>query len=82
MGAEYAKGYAAGRKRKIKDLQAVDVRKRNDAFWQRAFLAVLPAVVGVSGWTRGKSEILNLEDRVRLAKDFADTALIVAQTHV
>lgn len=63
----YNKGYAAGRRRKQREIRAeVDERERR-AFRERAFLALLPALIVSPGWTMEGKKCTNGEDRVRLA---------------
>ena len=71
----YKKGYAAGLRRKQKNISAEAVERQRTAFWQRAFLAALPACIAAEGWKRGDKPIANVSDRARLAADFADAAL-------
>jgi hypothetical protein len=67
----YSRGYAAGRKREAR----VNIAQDRDAYWRRLFAAALPPSVEVQGWARGKNPITSLDDRIRLAGDFADAAL-------
>lgn len=63
----YNKGYAAGRRRKQREIRAeVDERERR-AFRERAFLALLPALIVDRGWTLDGQKCTSGEDRVRLA---------------
>lgn len=78
----YARGYAAGRLRKIKDVDRDAERKKRDAFWQRAFIAALPSVILAKGWTRGDKPIVGPADRVRLAAEIANEALSAATLHL
>lgn len=71
----YAKGYNAGLRKKKKKRAESSVRARRDANWDRAFLAALPPCIEQQGWTCGEKLINSLEDRVALAKDFADEAI-------
>lgn len=71
----YGRGYQAGKRKKSKDItQEARMRKEN-AFWQRAFLAALPAAFSAQNWTRGEKPITSLADRVRLAAETADEAM-------
>lgn len=76
----YARGYAAARrsaKTKRTHSQAV---ARRDAFWQRCFIAALPACTVAENWTTGDKKPINtLVERVDLARNFADEALRVAE---
>lgn len=78
----YARGYAAGRVRKIKDADRDAERRKRDAFWQRAFIAVLPSVVLAKDWKRGDTPILGVPDRIRLATEIANEALSAATPHL
>lgn len=78
----YGKGYAAGKRRKDQDVSRDAFRRKRDAFWQRAFLAALPAAFAAQGWARGEKPITKLEDRVRLAAETADEAMKHAGMHL
>jgi hypothetical protein len=70
--AEYARGYRAGRRKRSKEATA----REDHAFWQRAFLAALPACIKVQGWQDGKGESITTRDqRALLAAGFADEAM-------
>lgn len=71
----YSRGYAAGRKRRKNEQAAERWRAERQAFLERAFLAVLPACMDAQDWTRGGKPIISLDDRTRLAWDFAEAAL-------
>ena len=71
----YSRGYAAGQRRKAREIQAEKIRQQKNAFWNRAFLAVLPSAFEAKGWTRGDQPINSLADRVALASDAADHAV-------
>lgn len=71
----YAKGYAAGKRKKATD-GLTDKRRREEvAFWDRAFLAVSPYFAGSEPWARGEKKLSSLEDRVELAAKFANQAI-------
>lgn len=75
----YQRGYAAGKRRKVREIRA-EARMREDrAFLDRAFLAALPAAITAQGWKRGEQPITALKDRVLLAVDFAREALKAMQ---
>lgn len=78
----YSKGYQAGKKRKYKEETYEQRKRKEDAFWQRAFIAALPAAFAADGWKRGEKMITRLEDRVRLAAETADHSLVTARTHL
>ena len=82
LQAEYHKGYRAGLRRKVRELSAEERRRRENAFWQRAFIAAIPATIEVSGWKRGSAEITTLADRMVLASEAADEALKLARRHL
>lgn len=70
----YGKGYAAGLKRQERD-QSTARSRRKAHYWNRAFLAALPACLTAQGWERGGEAIKKLDDRVQLASETADEAL-------
>lgn len=78
----YSKGYIAGKKRKHRDISEETRQRKKDAFWQRAFLAALPAAFAAQGWSRGEKPITDLKGRVRLAAETADEALSHAHLHL
>lgn len=73
----YAKGYAAGKRKRVKDASSARHEAQRQAFRQRAFLAALPSCILAQGWQTGdtKKPINSLPARVNLAWDFADEAL-------
>lgn len=74
----YSRGYQAGRKRRKTEVAEERRLAQRQAFWQRAFLAALPACVTAQGWAVGDKPITNISQRTRLAKDFADEATKLA----
>ena len=75
----YAKGYAAGKRRKAHDVDQERKRARETALWQRAMLAAIPFAMEQSTWTRGEKRIHGLAERLGLAADVADEAVNVAR---
>lgn len=76
----YAKGYAAGHRRKVKELAVDRRRARERAFEQRAFLAVLPWVFQQDAWgmTGADGKVVpykSLEERVKFAWNIAERSL-------
>lgn len=63
----YSKGYAAGRRRKHKDISADSRRHEQQAFLDRAYLALLPAAMQVQGWTLDGEKVTTGKQRVHLA---------------
>ena len=78
----YAKGYAAGKRRKQCEISRETLKRKKDALWVRAYLAVLPAAFSAQNWTRGEQKITALTDRVRLAAETADEAVKHAELHL
>lgn len=73
----YSKGYAAGLRRKQRHVDEDRRSRERAAFWNRAFLAVLPTCLTVNDWQNGKGEpITTLDQRVQLASNCADRALV------
>lgn len=72
----YARGYAAGKKRKERLIIEERRRTQDQAFLDRAFLAALTACIDVQGWRTGDKPISNIPERVKLAADFARAALL------
>lgn len=74
----YARGYQAGKKRKASQAAAEDLQRRQDAFTQRAFLAVLPFAMTEHGWGRtveGKhTPYKTIDERVDFAWTVAKAA--------
>lgn len=71
----YARGYAAGKKKRTDDRKREHLRRERQAFWDRAFLASLGACINADGWKTGDKLITTLPDRVALASDVADEAV-------
>lgn len=71
----YSKGYAAGLRKRKADRSREHIRREKQAFWDRAFLAVIDSCMNIQGWSRGDKPISSLEDRVRLASEVADEAV-------
>lgn len=71
----YAKGYVAGRRKAKKEQTFAALDAKRIALWQRLFVAALPAAIGARNWKRGDKPITTLEDRTRLATEFADEGL-------
>lgn len=69
----YARGYNAGKKR-----LPVELRERfaveREAFRKRVFLAALPAVIAAQQWEMDGKPVTTLDQRVELARRFADKA--------
>ena len=78
----YSKGYVAGKKRKERNISEETRQRKKDVFWQRAFVAALPAAFAAQGWSRGETPITSLKERVRLAAETADEALSYAFLHL
>lgn len=79
----YAKGYAAGKRRVGREVEAERLERaraaRENAFFRQAFAAVLPACISAQGWKSGDKPIHNLDERTRLAHDFATEAVRLAR---
>ena len=79
----YSKGYAAGKRRAGREVDTERLERaraaRENAFWRQAMCAALTTCCNVHGWTKGDKPISNIADRVDLARDFADQAVLVAR---
>jgi hypothetical protein len=74
--AAYARGYAAGKKRVVRERSAEHVAARRNAFWQRAYLAFAPVAVTSPNWSIGDEKMDDSNKRIaRLAVAWADAAL-------
>lgn len=71
----YSRGYAAGKRRKTAERRAEHERAKQQAFWDRAFLAALPVAAVAQRWKVDGKPITTVEQRVSLAKSFATEAL-------
>lgn len=76
----YAKGYQSGQRRAKRERSMEASRAKDNALWQRLFVAAIPAAVKAEGWKFGDKPILNVEDRVKLALFIADEAFAVAKS--
>lgn len=63
----YAKGYKAGRRKLAHEVSREQQIKRENAFWQRVFVAVLPSFLQLDNWTMDGKKVHTLADRVELA---------------
>lgn len=71
----YAKGYAAGRHRKQRDISAERHYREEQAFLDRAYLALLPVAMEAQGWTISDKPVQTTVERITLAVRWARTAL-------
>ena len=76
--AAYARGYAAGKRRRQREVRADDRERRREAFWLRVYATVLPEAMACNGWKVGEKAVTSTEDRVDLARRWADRALSTA----
>lgn len=68
---EYSRGYQAGRKKLEADEKQSERMRRQNAFYNQALLASIPACISSHGWKQGDKQITGLEERTKLAHDFA-----------
>lgn len=72
----YSKGYAAGRRRRSREIQAERRLAREQAFWQRAVLALAGHAFDCVGWRDGNKEPISTRpQRMALAAGAADDLL-------
>jgi len=71
----YSKGYVAGKRRKQAARQREVHCREQQAFLDRAFLVILPVALAAEGWKFGDKPISTTEERVLLAKRWAEEAL-------
>lgn len=70
----YQRGYRAGKAKARRDRSAEHAHRERQAFWDKAFLAAIPACIRADGWKVGDKPITSLVDRIDLARDAADHA--------
>ena len=71
---DYARGYAAGRRRQDVDIQKEQLMAERERFRHKVFLAALPSCLnGV--WTQGEKKITSVDDRIALAWRMSDAAM-------
>jgi len=70
----YQRGYAAGKRLRVKALQETRSQREKQAFLERAFMAALPAFIVAQNWTRGEEKIISLEQCVDMAWRAAESA--------
>ena len=70
----YNRGYAAGKRRKARDVTRERQERERKAFLDRVFLAVLPAAMTAQGWKFGEKPINTGSDRIKLARHWAREA--------
>ncbi len=71
----YSKGYAAGKRRKQREISYEQVQREKQAFLDRVFLAAIPVALESQGWTSGGKPVATTEERIRLARTWAIEAL-------
>lgn len=71
----YSKGYAAGKRRKQREIGYERAQREKQAFLDRVFLAVIPIALECQGWTSGGKPVNTSEERIRLARNWAVEAL-------
>lgn len=71
----YARGYNAGKRRRQREISDERRWREQQAFLDRAFLALLPTAMTVQGWAFGGKTVSSSEDRIRLARIWAEKAL-------
>lgn len=71
----YAKGYEAGKRRRLRTISVEQLAAKKAAFWQRAYIAVLPAAMTVNDWFIGDVKVSKTEQRILLARKWATEAL-------
>ena len=71
----YAKGYAAGRRKRKSDLRMQQWEREQQAFLDKAFVAALPFCLTAEGWTYKGRPISGEQDRIDFAWRVAQAAL-------
>lgn len=71
----YQRGYVAGRKRLKRDREAERRAAEFAAFWNRCYIALLPAAMQVDGWRIGDKLVSSTAERVDLARLWANEAV-------
>lgn len=71
----YSKGYAAGKRRKQREISYEQVQREKQAFLDRVFLVAIPVALETQGWTSVGKPIATTEERIRLARNWAVEAL-------
>jgi hypothetical protein len=74
----YSRGYQAGKARRKRERMLEQYEQRKNAFWQRAYLAILQDAFNAHGWKSGDKPITSVDDRTNLARNFADSSLNIA----
>lgn len=75
----YSRGYAAGKRRKNREVSDEVRCRREDAMWLRFMGDALAACIRTDGWKRGDQPISDVPSRTMLAADFADEAVKLAR---
>lgn len=71
----YSKGYAAGRRRQRQEHLAEALRKEQQSFLDRVFIACIAEAMHIQGWKIGDKPVTTIPDRITVARDFALDAL-------
>lgn len=71
----YQKGFRAGRKLTAAEVDTYERTQPYNARWNACYLALLPTAMTVHGWTMGQTSVHTAEQRIDLAKIWADLAV-------
>lgn len=71
----YARGYRAGKHRRQRDIDHEHHRREQQALLDRIYVAMLPTAMSAQGWKFGEKPISSMDDRIELARQWAEEAL-------
>ena len=71
----YSRGYRSGRARRMREVTQERLRRERQALLDRIYIAMLPAAMQVQGWKRGDKPITDMNDRITLAREWAEKAM-------
>lgn len=70
----YQKGYRAGRRKTEAEVAATRRKNTYAEEWNRLYASLLPVAMTVENWQIGGQPVRSTEDRIKVAKLWADKA--------
>ena len=71
----YSRGYHAGCARREREVSQERLQRERQALLDRIYIALLPAAMQIQGWARGSVQINSMDDRIELAREWAEKAM-------
>lgn len=71
----YKKGYQRGRQKTEHELKLYFADRGRREIWNEIYTSLLPTALVCQNWTMGDKKVTSTDDRVELAKRWADAAM-------